>query len=202
MIEIEQRGILSKEMYTSLHSFLSSHGEFVESKKRILLDYSTFIIGEGIETRTRDIRLRVTNGVPEIITKVGKWGGNESRREISIMTAPGTFDSLVENYAVLGLKKAVLCIRNTEVFVYKGIEFALVEVPNHSYYFEAEITTEDEEAADEAHKKIDTILEDLDLAPFSEQDFYEYIATLNKEANEVFEYNPDVKDYFVNRFNF
>lgn len=201
MIEIEQRGILSKELYESLHKFLIKHGEFIESKNRILLDYSTFIAGEGIEERTRDIRLRATNGVPEIITKVGKWGGNESRREISIKTAPGTFDALVENYAVIGLRKAVLCIRNTEVFTYNGVEFALVEVPGHSYYFEAEITSEAEGAADEAHEQIDAILEELHLTPFSEQEFYEYIATLNKEANEVFEYDPEVKGYFANHFN-
>jgi adenylate cyclase class IV len=201
MIEIEQRGILTKESYEALHSFLTTQGEFIESKNRVLLDYSTFIDGEGIEERTRDIRLRVTNGIPEIITKVGKWGGNESRREISIMTAPGTFDALVENYAVVGLKKAVLCIRNTEVFTYKGVEFALVEVPGHSYYFEAEITSEDEGASDEAHKQIDAILEELHLTPFSEQEFYEYIAMLNKEANEVFEYDPDTKGYFANRFS-
>jgi adenylate cyclase class IV len=181
---------------------LTLQGEFVESKNRVLLDYSTFIAGEGIEVRTRDIRLRVTNGVPEIITKVGKWGGNESRREISIKTAPGTFDDLVENYAVIGLKKAVLCIRNTEVFNYKGVEFALVEVPGHSYYFEAEITSDDKEASHEAHKIIDAVLVELHLMPFSEKEFYEYIATLNKEANEIFEYNPEVTDYFTNRFNF
>jgi adenylate cyclase class IV len=200
-IEVELRGRLTTDEYNELHTFLLREGKYKERKNRILLDYSTFMPEEGIANRTRDIRLRVTNGQPEIITKLGRWGGGENRKEISVLTEKGSFDRLVETYAVLGYTKAILCIRNTEVFEYKDIEFALVEVPGHSYYFEAETMVSSLDSLPDAHEKIGAVCKDLKLNIFDDEGFYKYIEVLNKEANEVFEYNTVEEGYFENRFS-
>lgn len=200
-IEIEVRGPLSTDQYQSALTFLKEHGKYVETKNRILLDYSTMLEGEGVEDRTRDIRLRVTNEQPEIITKVGKWGGKEVRKELSVKTFPGTFDTLVETYAVLGYTKAMLCVRNTEVFIYKDIEFALVEVPGHSYYFEAEKTASDDMGSEAVHTEIEAVCTELELTLFSDTEFYTYIETLNREANEVFDFSNYEDGYFAQRFD-
>ena len=165
------------------------------------MDYSTFMSEEGIANRTRDIRLRVTNGQPEIITKLGKWGAGENRKEISILAEKGSFDRLVETYAVLGYKKAILCIRNTEVFEYQGIECALVEVPGHSYYFEAEMMVSSEDSLPDAHEKLGAVCRDLKLSIFDDEGFYKYIEVLNHEANELFEYDATKEDYFEKGFS-
>jgi len=194
-IEVEVRGRLSDEKYEKLLAFMKENAEFLETKKRLLLDYSTFLPGEGVKERTRDIRLRITNGQPEIITKIGSWGGKESRKELSINTEKGSFDTLVQNYAVLGYKKAILAVRNTEVFQYKNIEFALVEVPGHSYYFEAErmaVSGEEEKI----HEELRNVCEEIDLVLFDNEGFYAYIEELNREANEVFEYKNHTEGYF------
>ena len=200
-IEVEVRGGLTANEYNELHAFLVREGNYKERKYRILLDYSTFMQEEGIANRTRDIRLRVTNGQPEIITKLGRWGGGENRKEISVLAEKGSFDRLVETYAVLGYKKAMLCIRNTEVFEYQGIEFALVEVPGHSYYFEAEMMVSSEDPLPEAHEKLDAVCKNLKLSVFDDKGFYEYIEVLNREANEVFEFDESREGYFEKRFN-
>lgn len=199
-IEVEVRGRLTEEKYNELTQFFHKEGKHIESKHRILVDYSTFLTGEGVKERTRDIRLRITNGKPEIITKLGKWGGQESRKEISIFTEEGSFDALVENYAVLGYTKGVLCIRNTEVFQYKDIEFALVEVPGHSLYYEAEVLVPNQQAAETAHEKLETVCRELDLSMFSSEEFYSYIEELNREANEVFDFDKEGPGYFKKRF--
>ena len=200
-IEVEVRGRLTTDEYNELHAFLLREGVYKETKNRILLDYSTFMPEEGIVNRTRDIRLRVTNGQPEIITKLGRWGGGENRKEISVLTKKGSFDRLVETYAVLGFKKAMLCIRNTEVFEYQDIEFALVEVHGHSYYFEAEVMASSEDSIPDAREKIGRVCKNLKLNILDDKGFYRYIEVLNSEANEVFEYDESREGYFEKRFN-
>jgi adenylate cyclase class IV len=199
-IEIELRGPLTQKQYEDLLTFLKSKGTFIEHKHRLLLDYSTFLEGEGVADRTRDIRLRTTNGQPEIITKIGGWGGDEHRREISIKTEFGSFDRLVETYGQLGYIKAIVAERYTEVFEYQGYEFALVTVPNHSYYFEVEKMAENEDDVMNVKNSMRQLCAKLQLELFSDEGFFGYIETLNKESNGVFEFINFEPNYFSKRY--
>ena len=200
-IEVELRGLLSKKKFLELNEFFRKKGKFKESKNRILIDYSIFLSGQGIENRTKDIRLRVTNGVPEIIVKIGRWGGLESRKEISILAYKGDFDKLVEAFAVMGFERGVLCVRKIEVYEYKNVEFSLVEVPGHSYYFEAEKLINTDQDREIAKQEIAEVCKELELDVFDDKSFFAYIRRLNKEVNEVFEFKNHTKNYFKNRFN-
>lgn len=87
-IEVELRGPLSTVESAELISFLDQYAEKTNEKDRVLIDYSTFLPG-GISERKKDIRLRVTNGTPEIIVKLGAWGENEQRKDApSPLTSP------------------------------------------------------------------------------------------------------------------
>lgn len=194
-IEVELRGPLSPEAYEMLHSFLKENGTKVAERDRLLIDYSTFLPG-GIENREKDIRLRVTNGVPEIIVKLGAWGGTDQRKELSVPTAPGTFDLLTEIFAALGFTKGVLAHRKSHAYLYKDIEFALVEVPGHSFYFEAEKMAHAGENADELTEEIRAVCTELGLSIFTTEEFFAYIETLNKEANGVFDAETAEEGYF------
>ena len=46
----------------------------------------------------------------------------------------------------------MLCVRKSKVYEYEGIEFALVEVPGHSYYYEAEKMAHENEDAEKIIK--------------------------------------------------
>ncbi len=196
-IEIEIRGPITKKEYDDLIFKFEKEGKKTGEKDRVLIDYST---GE-IENRKKDIRLRDTNGIPEIMIKLGAWGATDQREEISVLAQPKQFDSLVKAFAALGYKKGVLCHRKTKVFEYQGIEFALVEVPNHSYYFEAEKMVDENEDKDKATQEILSVCQDLGLRSFGKKEFFDYIRQLNDEANEIFEAEKQPKDYFKNRFN-
>ncbi len=199
-IEIEIRGPLSKEEFDNLVKFFEEKGKKTSEKDRVLIDYSTFLEG-GVKKRKKDIRLRVTNGIPEIIIKVGEWGGTEQRKELSAFIKPGEFDTLVEIFGELGFDKGMLCVRKSKVYEYKDIEFALVEVPGHSYYYEAEKMANNEENGDELIKEIENACKELKLNIFDKKQFFEYVDKLNKEANEVFDYKNYTSNYFKNRFN-
>lgn len=200
-IEVEIRGPLSETSYSRVQKFFEKNGTFVEKKERILIDYSTLNESGGMEKRTKDIRLRVTNGIPEIIIKIGNWGAGEARKELSIKATSGTFDDLVEAFAHLGWKKGVLCVRNSYVYCYKDIEFALVEVPQHSYYFEAEIMIGESESKDEAINYIKKICTELRLKTYSKKEYFEYLEILNTKVNEIFDYNQTEVQYFKKRFS-
>ena len=194
-IEVEVRGPLSEEKFNSLKEFFDIEGKKIAEKDRVLIDYSTFLEG-GIEDRQKDIRLRITNGVPEIIVKLGGWGGSEQRKELSVLTTQGSFDTLVQIFAALGLHKGMLCVRKSQVYEYKGVEFALVEVPGHSYYYEAEKMTHDSENIQACMDEITALCKSLDLDIFTSKDFFEYIHTLNRESNEIFNYTNYIPSYF------
>jgi len=191
-IEVELRGFLKNKEYLKLKSFLDKHAKFTKTKDRIIIDYSTCLPGGSIRERTLDIRARITNGNPEIIIKKGSWGGDEARQEISVQLQQGEFLNLLKAYAVMGLDHGILIMRNSLTYQYKGIEFALVEIPNHSFFFEAEIMASDdvsEEIKDTEYIK--QVCGELGLTLFSKQEWFAYLDIINKEANDTFDFNKD-----------
>ncbi len=199
-VEVEIRGPLSKEQFKRLAKKFVAQGKVKNKKERVLIDYSTFLPG-GIKNRTKDIRLRVTNGIPEVIVKIGTWGKNENRKELSLLAKPGEFDKMVEIFSVLGFTKGVLCIRKSQVFDYRGIEFALTEVPGHSYYYEAEKMIADNKDSKKVIDQIASVCHELGLKIYSQSEFFNYIKKLNKEANEIFHSKNHTPEYFKKRFH-
>jgi uncharacterized protein YjbK len=103
-IEVEIRGFLSKDDYERVSKILIQNGKKTAEKRRTLIDYSTFLPG-GIRDRKKDIRIRETNGVPEIVVKIGAWGDDESRKEFSFMGQEGQFETLYRNIWSSWLRK-------------------------------------------------------------------------------------------------
>ena len=198
-IEIEVRGPLPEERLDGLVDLFEKEGRKITGKERVLIDYSTFLEG-GVEDRKKDIRLRVTNGIPEIIVKIGEWSGTEQRKELSFFGKPGEFDTLVEIFAALGFRKGMLCVRKSKVYEYKGIEFALVEVPGHSLYYEAEKMASSGDDGEKITEEIKRVCRELGLEMFDKKSFFEYIHRLNGEVNEVFDFSNWTPDYFKKRF--
>jgi predicted adenylyl cyclase CyaB len=188
-IEVEVRGPISEEQYLALIERFNVEGKKLTEKRRTFIDYSTFLEG-GVRGRDKDIRIRVTNGVPEIIVKLGNWGGAEARKELSVLTEQGSFETLAQVFGELGFTKGILGTRNSVLYEYQGVEFALVEVPGHSYYYEAERMIDESQDSSQVIKEIQDLCKDeLALGVFSEEEFFSYIETLNEEANQVFDYS-------------
>ncbi len=199
-IEVEVRGPLSKKQYEHYKDFLSKKGLFVQEKRRVLIDYSTLMPEHDLEKRDKDIRIRVTNNISEIVVKLGSWGDKEARKELSVTTSD-SFDTLVQIFAAIGYQTGVLCVRNSMVYLYEDIEFALVEVPGHSYYFEAELLISDRNKKNEAHEKIEFICTKLGMTIFSSEKYFAYVRQLNQEANTVFDFAKYQEGYFKKTFH-
>ncbi|HPO05813.1 MAG TPA: hypothetical protein PLQ36_01750, partial [Candidatus Gracilibacteria bacterium] len=141
-----------------------------------------------ISHREKDIRIRITNGIPEIILKLGKWGGQDQREEISILGEKNNYHSMIKLFGEIGYKKGVLCKRISKVYQYNDIEFSIIEVPNHSYFFEAEISSNEAISKEKLDNLILAVCSQLNLTIFNDDDYYQYIDKLNNEANEIFLY--------------
>jgi predicted adenylyl cyclase CyaB len=190
-IEVEVRGLLTKEKYDLINSFLQENGQFVVKNDRFMVIFSDMTVLNSGTDKADDIRIRITNGCPEIIIKKGKWGATEAREEISVKVQKGEFVNLVKTMAALGYKNGMLAERKSIIYKYRDVEFSLVEVPGHSWYFEGEIMVENEELLEESKKKIMNVCNSLDLEIFSDDDFYDYVDRLDKEANTNYDFERD-----------
>jgi len=201
-IEVELRGPLSQDDYLRLRGMLIKKGKLINKQNRFLLDFSTFL--EGIGERVLDVRIRITNGVVEMIVKKGKFGGL-SREEASVFPKDGNLKNTLKFMSLLGYNKAVAADRGIERFEIEGIEFALQDVKDfskpgtiHSRFFEAEILCSNENEKEHAIIKIQDFLSKISLKQFTEPEWNNYIAKLNKEANGVFDFTIDSVDEIIN----
>lgn len=199
-IEVEVRGPLTEEHRCELVEKFEKEGKFIENKDRAMVCYPDPESGSLVEDLNTDIRVRNANGIPELIVKKGKWGAtDESRREYSLKGKPGQFHEMIEMLGVMGFCQGMAIVRLGKVYMYKGVEFSLMEVPGHSYFFEAEIMSKAEEKED-ALRNIKKVCKDLGLEVFTEKAFFEHINVLNKEANIDFKIEDFSEDYFFEKF--
>ncbi|MCD6230185.1 MAG: hypothetical protein J7K00_05350 [Candidatus Diapherotrites archaeon] len=192
MFEVEFRGPISDRKYVELKRFLLDKGRFLGRKSRFLIDYSTFC--EGIRERKTDVRARVTDGVPEMVIKVGGWGACDERKEILVRAEKGGFLNVVEAYAALGYKRGMSAFRFMENFEFDGVVFALVEIPGYGFYFELEVVVENEVEISAAKEKLGKMCGLLELEVWGDEGFFDFIDQLNKNVNKVFDFDVHGKD--------
>ncbi len=178
--EIELRGLMTKRERDKLEDFLIKNGKLVKKYQR-----TQWIFGLSHHKKI-DLRVKETNQNYEYSLKVGKLG-KASRREISIPFPKEKADEALEFLKYLGKAKGLIAKRNATIYEYEGIEWALVEVPKHSYYFEAEKLVSSEEEGAEAKREISRIVKSLELKLFNSTDYTEYLKKLDKESNKIFE---------------
>ena len=95
----------------------------------------------------------------------------------------------------------MLCERISRVYDYKGVEFALVEVPGHSFHYEAEMMTEAGET-EGTMEEIRKICAELGLEIWDDRGYFDYIEKLNIEANTIFDYDEYFEGDLEKKFGF
>jgi predicted adenylyl cyclase CyaB len=177
--EIELRGTLEPEQKDALEKFLSKNGKLVKEYKR-----TQWCFGLSHEKKI-DLRIKDTDGECIFSLKVGKLG-NRNRKELSIPFPKEKFNQAFEFLKFLGHREGVKAIRNAKVYEYKDIEWAIVEVPNHSFYFEAEKLAENKGDGKKAEEDIKKVASELNLKLATPKETVEYIKILDKESNKIF----------------
>lgn len=203
-IEVEHRGLLSKKKFNDLNNFFKKNGSFVEEKDRFSLIY--FPRGKEISNISKspiDLRLRITNKKSELILKYGKSSGNDAREEFSFPIESKKFEEATRFLFILGYYYGVLQATKTYIYIYQGIEFALVDVPCFGYYFEAEIIT-NLTSVKSADKKITSVCQDLSLSILNDKDFWKLLEELSNRPGFKFNFKrqkfTSIKKRFIGYF--
>lgn len=176
--EIELRGRLTSLQKDKLEKFLSKEGQLVKEYERTQWCFTT-------HTEKIDLRIKETNGQLDFSLKVGKLS-NTNRKEIYIPFPSNKKEQAFEFLKFLGYRKGIKAIRNAKIYLYKDIEWAIVEVPDHSFYFEAEKLVNNKSEGKVAEEEIRKVASELSLNIASSKEINDYIKILNKEANTVF----------------
>ena len=178
-IEVEHRGLITKEEFNRFKHFFRKNGKYLGEKKRFSLIHNTSEKSvREIKDNPVDIKLRLTNKKPELAVKYGKWSGKDARREFNFSLEPNMFDDMLELLKILGYHKFVLMANTKYDYFYHGIEFSLVKVPDWGFYFEAEILTK-ESFKEQADRKLDHEIVELGLKVLDEDEFYDLLDELN-----------------------
>ena len=176
-IEIEIRGPLTRDGYQRLISFFKKEAEFVKEMKR-----TSFLF--DIDDTTIDLKVRTTDGVPEIVLKKGFWGARR-REEILLPIKSKSEQSAIRLFTLLGYNKGGIAIRESHIFNYKNIEFSVVKCPKGVYYYEAEFLPN--KKIKNPEKYIEGILNSLGLKIWSDNEFLKFLKVCSK-INKKFNY--------------
>ncbi len=201
-VEVEFIGKISKEQFNSLKNKFQQVGKFKKSKKRISFMYFKKGVPEkysAAEDDEIDLRMRITNGEPEIIVKQGKFTAAHSRKETSIFFKPSEIEKYVNFLMALGWKCGVIYTAETQTYEYKEIEFSLVKIKDYGYNFEAEILTS-EDKIEEAKKKIMVELDILKIKPFEEEGLNNQCNAINNNVKLHFDLSKQSFNELRNRF--
>lgn len=187
MYEVEIRGRLSEEQYLELKKYLSRYGKFTEKHNREMLqlfDYPGY--DHDPTTRNTDIRLRNTDGFCEIMVKHKASEGNTARKEISLGLKDADLTKAREIAKAFGCKKCRRMIREKEIYVYKGIEWSLVNCPPKNIkYFEAEKTASAEDEITTTKEELISNAKDLGLESLDDSQMKEFIYWLDEQVNTI-----------------
>lgn len=184
-IEVEIRGRLDDAGYVRIKGFLDEHGKHVKSQERemILLcgypGYTKDFVGRSV-----DIRLRNTNGLCEIMLKRKV---ENAREEVQLKLHDTDLEAAKKIAKAFGCSNGIWMHRLSEVYEYKGIEWALVIAPNNIRYYEAEIAVDDASKVADAHATLEAEAHELGLEVLDDEGTRAFIHKLDTEANKEVE---------------
>ncbi|UZE92971.1 MAG: hypothetical protein IB617_02320 [Candidatus Nealsonbacteria bacterium] len=174
--EIEFRGPLTITGFQKLFKFLKKEARFVKKMKR-----KTFVF--YFPNKNLDLKIRSTDGDSEIVVKKGFWGARR-RQEIILPIETRFVKKAQKLLAALGYKKGGIAIRESYIFEYKSIEFALVKCPNNYYFYEAEFINN--KLIRKPEEYIMKVLKSLNLKIWSEKEVYDFLMFCKKKIDKTF----------------
>lgn len=182
IVEVELRGPLSEQQINTLKAFLVQNGESKGIKNRYMVHF------EPEETKKDgiDVRARITNGACELMVKKGDMGSGV-RTEYPASCTEGQFIPLCKALVAMGFASGVGCHRVSDRYQIDAMEFAIIHVPGHSTFYEAEFEVPENEI-ESAKEKLSSWLTEQNLSIFSKEEFDAYVAILDREANDQLDF--------------
>lgn len=181
-IELELRAELSASTKSYVLERLGKMGSLISNTKRL----SVMFFG-AINNKKLDIRVRVTNGECEIVSKAGEFGSH-NRTEVSQKIQPGQFVGMVKLLSQFGFQTKVGERETVNYSLPNNITASVVSA-KHICYLELEkISTQADEHKD--HNELKTLADTLEVMLISSEDEFEALCQrLNQVDDWPFQYS-------------
>ncbi len=180
MDEIEIRGKVDKEGFEKLTDFLIKNGELVDEYDRLTVDISP---GLNVEKRIWenpsqiDLRLKKSGKKEKISVKVGHYA-SKKREEFEIDIKEGELIDALRLFEALGFKTGMVYQWKSKLYKYKDFEIKINEYPKEYYDWEIESLN--------AESDPDELAAELNLHPFTEEEFRKYIDWKNNNLHNLY----------------
>ncbi len=180
-IELELRAELSATQKIELLKQLSEIGNLTSETKRL----SVMFFGE-IKNKKLDIRVRVTNGECEIVSKAGEYGSH-NRTEVSQKIQPAQFVGMVKLLSQFGFQTKVGERETVNYSLPNNITASVVSAKHISYLELEKISTQADEHKN--HDELKTLADKLEVSLISSEDEFEALCQrLNQVDDWEFHY--------------
>lgn len=176
-IEVEVRGIITKEEFEKAKSFLDQNSESREEDNR----ESYFFI-------VPNLNLKVAKAISKNKAKLALKTGEESsiaNQEFELALKPEEVETAISILTNLGFDKYKKSDQIRTNYIYKGCEIALKWSKDWSYHFEMEFVTEDESKVEELKATLNQLATEINLKPMSEEEIDSFITNLRKEQGLI-----------------
>ena len=202
-IEVEIRGPLTKKQFQNFKKFLAKKGKLICHKPRLSLMYFRKQIPKkvkAIKNDPVDLRLRITDDQATMVMKYGQWAGSDVRKEFEFPVEKKKFGQAIEFLRALGWTKTVAYATDAFIYKYKGVEFAIVEIKDYGYVYEAEIMAKNKKEVSTARKKIKTLCSKIGLREYRAGEFEKQCNQINNTKKLQFDFARTSFQILKNKF--
>lgn len=173
LIEVEVRGLLSKEKWLNLVSYLKQHSNKYEDDNK--LSYF-FVISNGI--------LKVNDEITKKTAKIVYKYGDESKNildEYEITINKKDVSKAVDMFVKLGYENVNKVPQKRINFKYKDAVFSLKDTPDFGPHFEIEKKAKNKSDAIKKRVELKQMCKDLGIVPMSPKQIRDLIVKVNND---------------------
>lgn len=170
-IEVELRGVLTKDKYKKIIAYLKTVADNEEVDDKISY---FFVIRGGI--------LKISDEEFKNKAKISYKQGGESKsilEEYEIPIAREDVQKTIKVFKDLGFTNVNTVQQKRINFKYKGAEISIKDTPDYGPHFEIEMIAKNQEDAKLKRKVLFEICKDLDLKTLSQQEIKDLIISIN-----------------------
>lgn len=174
MIEVELRGLLTKQKYDSLSDYLRLNcSEFYADNKTAYFFKNSHGILKVVDEKSKDSQ--------KISFKTGNEFSGNGMNEMDIMLHDkASLDTSVKMLQLLGYPLEATVEQKRMNYLYKGAEISLKFTESWSYHFEIEKIVAAKSDVGKAKQQLKAICQELDIIPMNEIELASFINSLRK----------------------
>lgn len=176
MIEIEKRGLLTKEGYEDILSYLNENAESLGEDNKDVVYYI-------YDDKLLKVVNNLSKGNAKVSLKLNKLGDSVASKEIEAVFDQKDYSRMKEILGIVaGAPKVIEGTQKRKNFMYKGCEIALKWSKDYQYHFEIEKMTEAEGDVPQLEEEINVVLDELQLTAMTNDEIKEFQRKIEEGA--------------------